>query len=262
MSIFVNRPQGGVVPDDYDFGSFMGQMYMGSAYEPKIGCVDNGQKTREDRVIIVYDDELMPVRHATVYNRKGSEYKVSTIPTETLSQLEPLLRIGVRVFDCGFFPTGERAGDLVIYGIPMAKGSEAMRTYAQMRRTIERYYPVYLDKRVLERFKILGARKKLSHFTKNGRPSGLVSFSVDIRKDPEPITKQRITPYWYEPTGGPQVYILPSYESGEYLKKLWQAMKECPETTYEGFVVKNYLLPDMYTETQAENQSHVRIRFR
>ena len=94
--------------------------------------------------------------------------------------------------------------------------------------------------------------------------NGIASSSEDMK-----IGTDGFDPYWYDLDDkadlGPQVYILPSfgkYPKGAYLDTLWQAMKECPDTTYEGFVIKNEYFPEVYTDKQSDNQSWTRIRYR
>ena len=259
VKYFVNQPVGGIIPDDKLPSDYV---RVGSYVEPKIGCCDNGHKTREDRVIIVFNDEYMPSNrvgqpypdwHVSIYNRRGSEYSGGKIPPVTLSQLSPLLRLGFRVFDCGFFPQGKRAGDLVIYGVPMERYHEGIRTYTEMREVMERYYHVYLDKRIIYQFDVIDSngvaegdwQHSLRNYS-NGRvtPKG---FGVEGNLG----FKQGDDPYWWDLQDkadlGPQVYILPTWKPGPYLDTLWRAMKECPETTYEGMVIKPANQAQFYT---------------
>ena len=254
VKYFVNQPVGGIIPDDKLPSDYV---RVGSYVEPKIGCCDNGHKTREDRVIIVFD-EVRPlsfgnhtiltddeVRSYRVYNRRGGEYRVPNgVSKQAIAQLSPLYRLGFRVFDCGFFPQGKRAGDLVIYGVPMERYHEGIRTYTEMREVMERYYHVYLDKRIIYQFDVIDSngvaegdwQHSLRNYS-NGRvtPKG---FGVEGNLG----FKQTDDPYWWDLQDkadlGPQVYILPAWKPGPYLDTLWRAMKECPETTYEGMVIK------------------------
>lgn len=268
VKYFVNQPVGGIIPDDKLPSDYV---RVGSYVEPKIGCCDNGHKTREDRVIIVFD-EVRPlsfgnhtiltddeVRSYRVYNRRGGEYRVPNgVSKQAIAQLSPLYRLGFRVFDCGFFPQGDRAGDLVIYGCPMERYHEGIRTYTEMREVMERYYHVYLDKRIIYQFQILRAKEVeldpahddylLCHLSDydDGRvtPKG---FGVEGNLG----FKQTDDPYWWDLQDkadlGPQVYILPAWKPGPYLDTLWRAMKECPETTYEGMVIKPANQGQFYT---------------
>jgi hypothetical protein len=284
VKYFVNQPVGGIIPDDKLPSDYV---RVGSYVEPKIGCCDNGNKTREDRVIIVFD-EVRPlsfgnhtiltgddeVRSYRVYNRRGGEYRVPNgVSKQAIAQLSPLYRLGFRVFDCGFFPQGKRAGDLVIYGCPMERYHEGIRTYTEMREVMERYYHVYLDKRIIYQFQILQEKvHEAGYPCLNGVPARPlpngghvpINLSVDLRDHSNGrVTpkgfgvegnlgfKQGEDPYWWDLQDkadlGPQVYILPAWKPGPYLDTVWRAMKECPETTYEGMVIKPANQGQFYT---------------
>lgn len=275
---YVNQPVGGIIPDNMFPSDYV---RVGSFVEPKIGCCDNGNKTREDRVIIVFDDEphmhqhMLAFEDATksfrVFNRRGGEYRVPNgVSKQAIAQLSPLYRLGFRVFDCGFFPQGERAGDLVIYGVPMERYHEGIRTYVEMREVMERYYHVYLDKRIIYQFQILQEMKDATeyleevHVDLRDHSSGRVTpkgFGVEGNLG----FKQGDDPYWWDLQDkadlGPQVYILPAWKPGPYLDTLWRAMKECPETTYEGMVIKPANQPQYYTNDKPQNK-WMKIRYR
>ena len=276
--IFVNRPQGGIVPDNYKPSDV--PVFMGARFEPKIGCVDNGQKTREDRVVLEWGGTIPGnVRRTdewTASNRKGDPYTHmdSGQLDAIIDKLAPLRRQGFSVFDCGFFPQGKRAGDLVIYGLPVHKNDQDNRiTYAASRKVLEAIYPIHLDRRVVYQFSVLMLKKN-----EHGIPclNGVPEYnpSEHLREHSNGIVSEApawhpgspIDHYWYDLDDkadlGQQVYILPSFKSGEYIDTLWQAMKECPDTTYEGFVIKNENFPEVYTDKQSDNETWTRIRYR
>jgi hypothetical protein len=254
VKYFVNQPVGGIIPDDKLPSDYV---RVGSYVEPKIGCCDNGNKTREDRVILVQSEwKTCPFSNRpyewSVFNRRGETYthmdrgQLSAI----IDKLIPLRKLGFRVFDCGFFPQGKRAGDLVIYGVPMERYHEGIRTYTEMREVMERYYHVYLDKRIIYQFDVIDSngvaegdwQHSLRNYS-NGRVSWRCGNDID--------------PYWWDLQDkadlGPQVYILPTWKPGPYLDTLWRAMKECPETTYEGMVIKPANQPQYFTNNKPQN---------
>lgn len=252
VKYFVTKPVGGIIPTSQRPSD---HLMVGTYAEPKIGCCDNGQKTREDRVVIVFDDEPHMHQHMLtfgdtaksfrVFNRKGTEYRVANGASKAaITKLKPLYDRGFRVFDCGYFPQGERAGDLAIYGIHDLSG-EVLRTYEQMRMAMERHYPIYLDKRILKRFRDNNS-SNLRHYS-----SGLVTLADPGRRSYKSLrellfkgTPQEdeddTDPYWYDINDykDPQVYILPAWKSGPYLNYVWEAMLDEPDTTYEGMVIK------------------------
>ena len=254
VKYFVTKPVGGIIPTSQRPSD---HLMVGTYAEPKIGCCDNGQKTREDRVVIVFDDEPQMYQHTLrmpwidqvvsfrVFNRKGTEYRVANGASKAaITKLKPLYDRGFRVFDCGYFPQGERAGDLCIYGLPTdSNAEEGIRPYDQMRMIMERHYPIYLDKRILKRLESIGG---LRHYS-----SGLVTLDDPGRRSYKSLrellfkgTPQEdeddTDPYWYDINDhkDPQVYILPAWKSGPYLDHVWQAMLDEPDTTYEGMVIK------------------------
>jgi hypothetical protein len=284
--IYVNRPGGVILPDHTKL--LDQRIGVGMRAEPKIGCVDNGQGTREDRVILVFEDaegkdsqwpNINTSMHGifnglvcTAYNRKSEPYKVRPIPYTVLSQLTPLLRSGFRVFDCGFFPHGKRACDLVIYGLPSATNDPDMLTYAEMREHLELHYPVYLDKRVIYQFEVLKT-KYYEAYERQLHPDDPVHLRDytdgtlnSLHLSDHIWEKAREDPYWYDLNDkvdcGPQVYILPSFPVAPYLETLWDAIKQCPETTYEGFVFKYENMPEKYTDRQQDNRHWRKFRCR
>jgi hypothetical protein len=280
VKYFVNQPVGGIIPDDKLPSDYV---RVGSYVEPKIGCCDNGNKTREDRVILVQSEwKTCPFSNRpyewSVFNRRGETY--THMDREQLSaiidKLIPLRKLGFRVFDCGFFPQGKRAGDLVIYGVPMERYHEGIRTYTEMREVMERYYHVYLDKRVIYQFEALMENKNENNKSINehheeqkwifgrhypwseserlpqNRPVHLRDHSngrVTTKGMGIVFLDPNNDPYWWDlqDKADPQVYILPAWEPGPYLDTLWRAMKECPETTYEGMVIKPANQGQFYT---------------
>lgn len=245
---FVNRPKGDVQADDFKPSDVL--YCRGFRVEPKVGCCDNGHRTKEERVVVLYDAATEHGFLPTVINRHGYEYGRS-IPAETLDQLKPLVKKGYRMFDCGYFPQGERAGDMVLYGLPRHPDGyrgDMPHTYLEMREVMEAHYPVHLDNRLVSQF--LGCGGNLADiWTDNARPLGdwrLPSFRSKLIGLPDL----------------PLVYILPSWETGPHIDIMWEAMKLLPETTYEGMVIKQEHRPQVYTNTQKDNSSWIKIRWR
>ena len=250
--MFVNRPMGDVIPDDKKPSDYL--YCHGFRVEPKVGCCDKGNDTKEERVVIVKNDDGY-----MVYNRQGNPYS-KDMPTAVLDKLKPL-SYQHKVFDCGFFPQSK---NLVVYGLPRHVDDDPM-SYLEMRRVLEAYLPISLDIRLTLKFSELypvqadGREPDLADHS-----SGMVWESTDKDKDPETVTWQRICPYRdiTITLDKPHVYILPTFKPGPYLDVLWQAMKECPDTTYEGMVIKPEYRPQIYTDKQSDNKSWIKIRWR
>jgi hypothetical protein len=229
---FVNRPKGDVQADDFKPSDVL--YCRGFRVEPKVGCCDNGHRTKEERVVVLYDAATDHGFLPTVINRHGYEYGRS-IPAETLDQLKPLVKKGYRMFDCGYFPQGERAGDMVLYGLPRHPDGyrgDMPHTYLEMREVMEAHYPALLDVRLVGKFLALGGDINDTEHTQLGLPCS------------------------------PLVYILPSWKTGPHIDIMWEAMKLLPETTYEGMVIKQEHRPQVYTNTQKDNSSWIKIRWR
>jgi hypothetical protein len=284
VKYFVTKPVGGIIPTSQRPSD---HLMVGTYAEPKIGCCDNGQKTREDRVVIVFDDEphmhqhmLSFGNHTTIsddkvlnfriYNRRGTEYRVANGASKAaITKLKPLYDRGFRVFDCGYFPQGERAGDLALYGLPTdSNAEEGIRPYDQMRMHMERHYPIYLDKRILKRFRD-NMSSNLRHYS-----SGLVTLDDPGRRSYKSLrellfkgTPQEheddTDPYWYDINDheDPQVYILPAWKSGPYLNYVWEAMLDEPDTTYEGMVIKPANQFQVHTPDKPQ-RGWMKIRYR
>ena len=268
MPYFVNRPKGDVQADDFKPSDVL--YCRGFRVEPKVGCCDNGHRTKEERVVVLYDAATERGFLPTVINRHGYEYG-RRISAETLDQLLPLVKKGYRMFDCGYFPQGERAGDMVLYGLPRHPDGyrgEMPHTYLEMRKIMEAHYPISLDERLLRAFEVeMENRPQLCLAGKRMTPTQLGDYSLGMvtipqrRNDPEFVKEQRRQPYRHI-ISSPQVYILPSWEAGPHLDIIWAAMKKHPETTYEGMVIKQEHRPQVYTNTQKDNSSWIKIRWR
>lgn len=124
---------------------------------------------------------------------------------------------------------------------------------------------MYLDKRVIYQFEVLKT-KYFEAYERELQPHDPVHLrdysSGTIFAD----NKSSEDPYWYDLNDkvdcGPQVYILPSFHVAPYLETLWDAIKQCPETTYEGFVFKYENMPEKYTDRQQDNRHWRKFRCR
>jgi hypothetical protein len=150
-----------------------------------------------------------------------------------------------------------------------------------MRKVMERYYPVCLDKRILYQFQVLVETKYDQGIPcLNGIPARPLPNGGHIPINPSGhlrdhsrgrVIESGDYPY-YDIEGKPLVYILPTWTpwdgpwshriTGDYLNTLWQAMIKSPETTYEGLVLKNGSELQLVTKNQKSNNSWLKIRYR
>lgn len=258
FDMYVNRPVGSLIPDSMMPSRYSSLYYTGSRVEFKHGACDAGNGTKEERVILVYD----MWGKWSAYNRHGDSY--NKIPDRCMNaihrELRPLTNKGFVVFDGGYFPQGKWAGKLIIYGLP--KHDSESLSYGNMRQILEEHLPVYSDKAVHDRYLELVRER----YDCNGRT--IISWRHENMYTDVPNVSVFIGPALSIISGttlDTHATITEGHLPQDPLERLdliWQAMKDTPSSTYEGFVIKNIHYPESYREKQGLNKSWIKIKWR